>query len=71
MEHTLPCKNRLVHRAKKWLLKGLPPVLLMRAEHEVLWDEISEMGRIIAGAGQEVRLLLLLFLCHTLVRPEV
>lgn len=42
-------------RAKKRLLKGLPPVLLMRAEHEILWDEISEMGRNLAEAGQEVR----------------
>lgn len=42
-------------RAKKWLLKGLPPVLLMRAEHEILWDEISEMGRNLAEAGQEAR----------------
>lgn len=62
------CRNR----AKKNLLKGLPPVMLMRAEHEVLWDEISEMGRTIAGAGQEVRsLLLLLFRCYALVRPDV
>ena len=45
-------------RAKKWLLKGLPPVLLMRAEHEILWDEISEMGRNLAEAGQEVGTLL-------------
>lgn len=37
------------------MLKGLPPVLLMRAEHEVLWDEIFEMGRNIADAGREVR----------------
>lgn len=42
-------------RAKRRLLKGLPPVLLMRAEHEILWDEISEMGRNLVEAGQEVR----------------
>ncbi|CAM9257882.1 unnamed protein product [Pylaiella littoralis] len=41
-------------RAKKRLLKSLPPVLLQRAEHEVLWDEIFEMGRNLADAGQEV-----------------
>lgn len=41
-------------RAKKRLLRGLPPVLLMRAEHEILWDEISEMGRNLEEAGGEV-----------------
>lgn len=49
-------------RAKKRLLKGLPPVLLMRAEHEILWDEISEMGRNLAEAGQEV-ICFLSFVC--------
>lgn len=36
------------------MLRGLPPVQLMRAEHEILWDEISEMGRNLADAGVEV-----------------
>lgn len=36
------------------MLRGLPPVVLMRAEHEILWDEISAMGRKLEDAGQEV-----------------
>eukprot|EP00904_Undaria_pinnatifida_P003049 jgi/Undpi1/12745/HiC_scaffold_6.g02413.m1 len=41
-------------RASKRMLHGLPPILLLRAEHEILWDEISQMGQNLANAGQEV-----------------
>ncbi|CAM9401485.1 unnamed protein product [Laminaria digitata] len=41
-------------RAPKRMLRGLPPTLLLRAEHEILWDEISQMGRNLANAGQKV-----------------
>ena len=37
------------------MLRGLPPVLLIRAEHEILWDEILDFGRNIAEVGHEVR----------------
>lgn len=36
------------------MLRGLPPVMLIRAEYEILWDEISALGRKIVGAGGEV-----------------
>ena len=42
-------------RASKRMLRGLPPTLLLRAEHEILWDEVSQMGQNLANAGQEVR----------------
>ncbi|CAM9152080.1 unnamed protein product [Ascophyllum nodosum] len=41
-------------RASKGMLRGLPPVLLIRAEHEILWDEILDFGRNIAEVGHEV-----------------
>ena len=37
------------------MLRGLPPTLLLRAEHEILWDEISQMGQNLVNAGQKVR----------------
>lgn len=49
--HHVPDSNL---RAPNRMLKCLPPVMLIRAEHEILWDEISEMGRNLADAGQEV-----------------
>ena len=39
-------------RASKCML--LPPILLLRAEHEILWGEISQIGQNLAIAGHEV-----------------
>lgn len=37
------------------MLRGLPPVMLIRAEHEILWDEVLALGRKIVDVGGEVR----------------